>query len=94
MRAGRGEGCVLKPVRPVGMLASRNLLTDLTVAKSCEELLMVSKGHGVGVRGRDKFKKGGSANDTRSQVVEDIESSSESSSPNFELSPQSMTAKQ
>ena len=41
MSAGRGDGWVLRPVRPVGVLASRNLLTDLTLAKSRDELRMV-----------------------------------------------------
>lgn len=35
--AGRGEGCVGRPVRPVGVLASRYRAADLTVAWSCRE---------------------------------------------------------
>src|SRR5277367_5070875 len=40
MRAGRGAGCVVKPVRPVGVFASRNL-PGLTLASSRSELRML-----------------------------------------------------
>ena len=36
MRAGRGEGWVVKPVRPVGVFGSRNFLADFTVANRRE----------------------------------------------------------
>src|SRR4051812_25325206 len=40
MRAGRGAGCVVKPVRPVGVLGSR-YLPGLTLASSRSELRML-----------------------------------------------------
>src|ERR1700735_430545 len=40
MRAGRGAGCVVKPVRPVGVFGSRNL-PGLTLASSRSELRML-----------------------------------------------------
>lgn len=45
--AGRGLGCVVRPVRPVGVFGSRYLDADFTAAKSREVVRMVS-GLGVG----------------------------------------------
>jgi hypothetical protein len=39
MRAGRGAGCVVRPARPVGVLASRNV-PGLTLASSRSEVRM------------------------------------------------------
>src|SRR5947209_8724051 len=40
MREGRGAGCVVKPVRPVGVFGSRNL-PGFTLASSRSELRML-----------------------------------------------------
>lgn len=58
MRAGRGDGWVVKPVRPVGVLGSRNFLADFTVANKREVGRMLDSlaGSAVLVQGKGLCK--------------------------------------